>query len=192
MKLLTCSAFIIGALAVLWSWPMTRRVALGGISLLTAGSAASAALAKDDHIGERVAHTDAEWKALLSSGQYNILRRAGTELPFSSPLNKEKRRGTFVCAGCSAPLFSSTAKYNSGTGWPSFYEPLPGAVTETLDLSIAFMPRTEVRCKSCGGHIGHVFNDGPEPTGLRYCMNGLALAFNPAEGQQQKVAAATS
>ena len=98
-----------------------------------------------------------------------------------SPLNGEKRAGTFVCAGCGSALFASRAKYDSGTGWPSFYEALPGAVRETLDTSIPFLPRMEVRCATCEGHLGHVFSDGPRPTGLRYCMNGLALGFTPAD-----------
>lgn len=163
---------------------LSRRVLLGG-SLLSAGAAGAAYAAEeqDERKGEGVVRSDEEWKAALSPGQYFILRQAGTELPRSSPLNNEKRRGQFVCAGCGTPLFSSEAKYNSGTGWPSFYEPLDGAVVETSDNSIFFMPRTEVRCKSCGGHLGHVFDDGPPPTGLRYCMNGLALDFKPAGAQ---------
>eukprot|EP00878_Enallax_costatus_P026142 GHUV01028025.1.p1 GENE.GHUV01028025.1~~GHUV01028025.1.p1 ORF type:complete len:221 (+),score=40.17 GHUV01028025.1:154-816(+) len=161
---------------------ISRRQLVGTAGLLTAGAAgaAAAAAAEEERRGERVIHSDAEWRSILTSGQYKILREAGTELPGSSPLNSEKRRGKFVCAGCGAPLFSSAAKFNSGTGWPSFYEPLPGAVAETLDTSIFFYPRTEVRCKACGGHLGHVFDDGPAPTGLRYCMNGLALEFKPA------------
>lgn len=161
---------------------MTRRLLLGAGGLFGAAAAAEgAARAEEDaRKGERVVHTEEEWKELLSPGQFYVLRQAGTELPRTSPLNNEKRRGKFVCAGCGTPLFSSEAKYNSGTGWPSFYEPLDGAVAETLDTSIIFMPRTEVRCRSCAGHLGHVFDDGPPPTGLRYCMNGLALQFEPA------------
>jgi len=129
----------------------------------------------------QVAHSKAEWQSLLSQEQYRVLREEATERPWSSPLNEEKRPGTFTCAGCGSPLFGMSAKYNSGTGWPSFYAPLPGAVTEVPDYSIFFMPRTEVRCKKCQGHLGHVFDDGPKPTGLRYCMNGVAMSFVPDE-----------
>ena len=123
---------------------------------------------------------DDEWKKRLAPDSYKILRKAGTEMPFSSPLNKEYRPGVFCCAGCGSQLFDSSAKFNSGTGWPSFTQALPGAVDETGDYSIVFMPRTEVTCHTCHGHLGHVFPDGPEPTGLRYCMNGLALTFDPS------------
>ncbi len=126
-----------------------------------------------------VTHTDAEWQKLLTPGQYNILRQAGTEPPFSSPLLNEHRAGTFNCAGCALPLFSSKTKFDSGTGWPSFYAPLPNAVLTSDDTSLG-MDRTEVHCRRCGGHLGHVFPDGPPPTGLRYCMDGLALTFTPA------------
>ena len=125
-----------------------------------------------------VEKTEAAWRAQLSADQYRILRGHGTERAFSSPLNNEKRAGTFVCAGCGQPLFSSTTKYDSGTGWPSFWEPLPGAIGTSLDRSL-FMVRTEVHCARCGGHLGHVFPDGPKPTGQRYCMNGVAMRFTP-------------
>jgi peptide-methionine (R)-S-oxide reductase len=125
--------------------------------------------------------TDEEWRKKLSPAQYAVLRRAATEPPFTSPLLKEHRRGDFLCAGCEQPLFSSSTKFDSGTGWPSFYRPLPHAVSTVRDLSDG-MDRTEVRCSRCGGHLGHVFDDGPPPTGLRYCMNGLALTFRAAEG----------
>jgi peptide-methionine (R)-S-oxide reductase len=125
-----------------------------------------------------VSHTDAEWKAMLTPQQYHVLRRAGTERPYSSPLNNEKRAGTFTCAGCKLALFSSATKYDSGTGWPSFWKPLPDAVVTEVDRSL-LMRREEVLCAQCGGHLGHVFDDGPKPTGLRYCMNGLAMAFSP-------------
>ena len=127
----------------------------------------------------RVTKTPAEWRQQLGPERYHVLREAGTEAPFTSPLNKEHRRGTFLCAGCALPLFSSTTKFDSGTGWPSFYRALPGAVVTRADHSL-FMERTEVLCSRCGGHLGHVFPDGPRPTGLRYCMNGLALTFAPA------------
>jgi peptide-methionine (R)-S-oxide reductase len=121
----------------------------------------------------------AEWRKRLTPMQYNVLRNHGTERPGSSPLNNEHRKGTFVCAACDLPLFSSAAKFNSGTGWPSFYEPLPNAIETKSDRSF-FMTRTEVHCSRCLGHLGHVFDDGPPPTGLRYCMNGVALKFEPA------------
>ena len=117
-----------------------------------------------------------EWRRILTKQQFDILRKHGTEHPGSSPLNREKRKGTFSCAGCDLPLFSSETKYESGTGWPSFWQPLPNAVGTTVDRSL-FMTRTEVHCRRCGGHLGHVFEDGPKPTGLRYCINGMALKF---------------
>ena len=122
--------------------------------------------------------TDAEWRKLLTPAQYNVLRRQGTERAGSSPLDHEKRKGIFQCAGCDLPLFSSTTKFDSGTGWPSFYQPLPNAVGTSEDRSFLIL-QTEVHCRRCGGHLGHVYNDGPKPTGLRYCMNGVALAFDP-------------
>jgi peptide-methionine (R)-S-oxide reductase len=123
-----------------------------------------------------VTHTDAEWHQLLNAQQYHVLRNAGTESPYSSPLNDEHRSGVFGCAGCALDLFSSTTKFDSGTGWPSFWKPLDNAVIERDDSSLG-MTRTEVLCHRCGGHLGHVFDDGPEPTGLRYCMNGVASTF---------------
>ena len=123
---------------------------------------------------------DSYWRKHLRPAQYDVLRKHGTERPGTSPLNHEKRHGTFACAGCDLPLFSSDTKFESGTGWPSFYEPLPKAVGTRQDRSF-FITRTEVHCARCIGHLGHVFDDGPPPTGLRYCMNGVALKFVPSE-----------
>ncbi len=122
--------------------------------------------------------SNAEWRMRLTPEQYNVLRKHGTERAGTSPLNREKRKGTFACAGCDLPLFSSDTKFESGTGWPSFYKPLDDAVETKTDRSF-FMTRTEVHCKRCLGHLGHVFEDGPPPTGLRYCMNGVAMKFEP-------------
>jgi peptide-methionine (R)-S-oxide reductase len=126
-----------------------------------------------------VTHSDSDWRKLLTPAQYAVLRQSGTERPFSSPLLHEKRPGEFSCAGCERPLFSSTTKFESGTGWPSFWAPLEKAVDSKRDSSFG-MARTAVHCSRCGGHLGHVFDDGPKPTGLRYCMNGVAMKFNPA------------
>ena len=128
-----------------------------------------------------VVKSDEEWKRLLSPAAYKVLRHEATERPYSSPLNKEHRKGIFACAGCELPLFSSETKFESGTGWPSFYKPLPDAVGTSTDRSL-LVARTEVHCRRCGRHLGHVFDDGPKPTGLRYCMNGVALMFKPADG----------
>ncbi|KIZ38942.1 MULTISPECIES: peptide-methionine (R)-S-oxide reductase MsrB [Rhodopseudomonas] len=122
--------------------------------------------------------TPEEWKQQLTPMQFHILREEGTERPYSSPLLKEHRKGTFACAGCDLPLFSSETKFDSGTGWPSFWQPLANAVGERKDGSLG-MTRTEIHCRRCGGHLGHVFDDGPKPTGLRYCMDGFALVFHP-------------
>lgn len=127
-----------------------------------------------------VSLSDEEWRGRLGAAAYRVLRREGTERPYSSPLNAEHRAGRFACAGCGAPLFSSSAKFDSGTGWPSFFRPLAGAVGESRDWTLG-LPRTEVHCARCGGHLGHVFSDGPRPTGLRYCMNGVALRFSAGE-----------
>jgi peptide-methionine (R)-S-oxide reductase len=128
-----------------------------------------------------VTRSEEEWRAALSPEAFRVLRQHGTERPGTSPLNAEKRPGTFACAGCGQPLFDAATKYESGTGWPSFFAPLDGAVAEKTDRSF-FMTRTEVHCARCGGHLGHVFPDGPAPTGLRYCMNGVSLTFRPLEG----------
>src|SRR6476661_255935 len=125
-----------------------------------------------------VNHTPAEWQRLLGAQRYHILREAGTERAFTSPLNNEHRKGIFVCAGCAQPLFSSATKFDSGTGWPSFWKALPRSTVTRGERNLFF--GTEILCSRCGGHLGHVFNDGPKPTGLRYCMNGLALNFRAA------------
>ena len=129
-----------------------------------------------------VEKTDAEWRAQLTPQQYEILRQEGTERPNSSPLLKEHRKGIFACAGCDNPLFSSETKYESGTGWPSFYQPLENAVGKRSDRTFGMM-RTEIHCRRCGGHLGHVFDDGPKPTGLRYCMDGFGMVFHAAAPQ---------
>jgi peptide-methionine (R)-S-oxide reductase len=125
-----------------------------------------------------VVRSEAEWRRDLTPAQFHVLREHGTERAGTSPLNHEKRKGSFVCAGCGQPLFASETKFDSGTGWPSFWQPLDGAVATSQDRSL-FMTRTEVHCSQCGGHLGHVFDDGPSPTGLRYCMNGIAMNFKP-------------
>jgi peptide-methionine (R)-S-oxide reductase len=128
---------------------------------------------------EKVVKTDEEWKKVLTPEQFYVLRKEGTERPFTSPLNNEKRKGTFQCAGCDLPLFDSKTKFDSGTGWPSFYQAIEGRVETSVDHKLIY-PRTEYHCARCGGHHGHVFDDGPKPTGLRYCNNGVALKFVPA------------
>jgi peptide-methionine (R)-S-oxide reductase len=156
---------------------MTRRNLLALFSALGAGAVASTAketAAKSDAAPFQL--SDAEWRQRLTPAAYQVLRKEGTERPFSSPLNDEKRAGAYHCAGCDLPLFKSAMKFDSGTGWPSFYTTLPGAVGESTDFKL-FLPRTEYHCARCGGHQGHVFNDGPKPTGQRYCNNGVALKF---------------
>jgi peptide-methionine (R)-S-oxide reductase len=156
-------------------------------SLIRAGAALVAfagvfrsqrAAAADSKRTFEIARTEDEWRKLLTPEQFYVLRKHGTERAFTSPLDKEYRTGTFACAGCDLPLFSSTTKFDSKTGWPSFHTPLENAVGTMTDRSF-FMTRTEVHCRRCGGHLGHVFEDGPPPTGLRYCMNGVALKFTP-------------
>ncbi len=153
---------------------MQRRHFLSrGLAVLMSSAAIGPAF------GYEVSKSDAEWKKLLSPQAYDVLRHQGTEAPFTSTLDKEHRKGIFACAGCALDLYSSDTKFDSGTGWPSFFRPLPNAVLTSEDRSL-FMERTEVHCRRCGGHLGHVFDDGPRPTGLRYCMNGVAMVFKPA------------
>jgi peptide-methionine (R)-S-oxide reductase len=155
-------SFLVGGLA-----------ALGALGLARTRTATSAAQAADTF---EITKSEEEWRRLLTPAQFNILREHGTERPGSSPLNREHRDGAYRCAGCELPLFSSKTKYDSGTGWPSFWAPLPDSIGTSEDRGL-FMVRTEVHCRRCGGHLGHVFDDGPPPTGLRYCLNGAALTF---------------
>jgi peptide-methionine (R)-S-oxide reductase len=164
---------------------MTRRtLALGSVAVAALGATGVLALrwwGRANVAAEtfEVTRTPEEWQKLLTPEQYAVLRQEDTERPFTSPLNKEHRKGTFVCAGCDLTLFLSDTKFDSGTGWPSFYAPIDGAVAQRTDYTFGIV-RDEVHCRRCGGHLGHVFNDGPKPTGLRYCMNGVALKFVPA------------
>jgi peptide-methionine (R)-S-oxide reductase len=157
---------------------LTRRTALSGLAAIASASflqTGTAPGAQEAHI----VRTDADWRSTLTPDQYAVLRKEGTERPFTSPLLHEERKGVFACAGCNLDAFSSTTKFDSGTGWPSFWAPLDKAVDEHTDKSWG-MSRTAVSCHRCEGHLGHVFDDGPKPTGLRYCMNGVALTFKPA------------
>jgi peptide-methionine (R)-S-oxide reductase len=160
---------------------MTRRDWLGVLSGLGLGSKALAQAAQPAPGAPKIEPlvlTDAEWKKRLAPAAYNVLRQEGTERAFTSALNDEKRKGTFHCAGCDLALFTSDMKFDSGTGWPSFFTTLPGVVGTKRDFHLV-LPRVEYHCARCGGHHGHVFNDGPKPTGLRYCNNGVALTFKP-------------
>ena len=151
---------------------------LGALAGATALQHAAFAGAQAPKI-EKVVKSEDEWRKLLTPAQFNVLRQEGTEYPFTSPLNGEKRKGMFVCVGCDLVLFDSRTKFESGTGWPSFYDFLPGRLETKTDMKLIY-PRTEYHCARCGGHHGHVFDDGPKPTGLRYCNNGVALKFVPA------------
>jgi len=156
---------------------MLKSLTAAAAALLTPRTDANAATASFE-----IEKNDEEWRRSLTPDQYQVLRKHGTERPFTSPLDREKRPGNFLCAACDLPLFSSKAKFDSGTGWPSFFEPLPNAVGTSVDKSL-FVTRTEIHCRRCGGHLGHVFDDGPKPTGLRYCMDGVAMRFEPAEAE---------
>lgn len=156
---------------------MNRRQLLIGASGLLVSNL-SPAFAKESNMATPFVKSKSEWKALLPADRYAVLFEGGTEPPRSSSLDREKRAGTFICAACYLPLFDSATKYDSGTGWPSFYDYIPGSLLTQIDLKLIW-PRTEYHCARCGGHQGHVFDDGPKPTGLRYCNNGLALQFVP-------------
>jgi peptide-methionine (R)-S-oxide reductase len=160
---------------------MTRRTWITGTlaAIVAAVGMANSRRAARSAQTYEVSYSTEEWKKRLTPEQFYVLREQGTEIAFTSPLDLETRPGIYSCAGCELQLFSSKTKYDSGTGWPSFWAPLPNAVETTRDASL-FEVRTEVHCRRCGGHLGHVFDDGPKPTGLRYCMNGVALVFRPA------------
>ncbi len=167
---------------------MTRRkffyTTSGALALVLGGTAlwrgrGGAAKAAEEHFS--VTHTRDEWKKLLSPEAFAVLRDEDTEAPFTSPLLEEHRAGVFHCAGCDLPLYSSKVKFDSGTGWPSFWESLPDAIGTMVDKSLVFEVRTECHCARCGGHLGHIFDDGPPPTGMRHCINGVALKFAPGE-----------
>ncbi|MBB3938806.1 peptide-methionine (R)-S-oxide reductase [Novosphingobium fluoreni] len=159
--------------------PPSRRQFLGWIGIGAALPVIAACGSGDAQAKTYpVRFTDEQWRKRLKPEQYRILRQEGTERPYSSPLNAEHRKGTFLCAADGNPLYSSATKFESGTGWPSFWKPLPGGIGTSTDFKLGY-PRTEVHCARCGGHLGHVFDDGPKPTGKRYCMNGAAMTFRP-------------
>lgn len=159
---------------------LTRREAIGSLGVASATAALWASRGGAAETRYEVTLSDAEWRKRLAPASYAVLRQASTERPYSSPLNEEHRAGTFTCGGCALALFSSKTKFDSHTGWPSFYAPLQNAVLTKTDYDIG-MARTEVHCRRCGGHLGHVFDDGPRPTGKRYCMNGVAMKFAPGK-----------
>lgn len=159
----------------LWSGAAATALIVGTGAALRMGGAKPALAAETFE----VIKTDAEWHAILSDAAFDVLRREGTEYPGTSPLLNEHRKGIFACAGCDLPVYPSETKFDSGTGWPSFWQEIPNAIGKTEDRSLG-MTRTEVHCRRCGGHLGHVFDDGPPPTGLRHCINGVALSFKPA------------
>ena len=158
---------------------MNRRRFLSQSATALAAGTTLPVFAATPGASDKVVKTPEEWRKILTAQQFQVLREEGTERAFSSPLDKEKRKGTFVCAGCELPLFNSDTKYDSGTGWPSFWAPISGAVATKVDYKLVY-PRTEYHCRRCEGHQGHVFPDGPKPTGQRYCNNGIALKFIPA------------
>ncbi|GMM91936.1 peptide-methionine (R)-S-oxide reductase MsrB [Qipengyuania sp. MTN3-11] len=165
------------------SFPSTPNPRRGFLALLGAGGASLALGACGSSPAQAksfpVSMSEAQWRKKLSAPEFRVLRQEATERPYSSPLNAEKRTGLFACAGCGNKLYASRTKFESGTGWPSFWQALPGAVGTRTDLKIGY-PRTEVHCADCGGHLGHIFDDGPEPTGKRHCINGVAMDFLPA------------
>jgi peptide-methionine (R)-S-oxide reductase len=161
---------------------LTRRTLLLTGTTALAAAATAPARAAGSAKGFEITLTDAEWRKRLTPAQFAVLRKEDTERAGSSPLNAEKRTGTYHCAGCDLPVYRSETKFESGTGWPSFYAPIENAVGTREDRRLVFLTRTEVHCSRCGGHLGHVFDDGPPPTGMRHCLNGVALSFKPAVG----------
>ncbi|CDX37547.1 Methionine sulfoxide reductase B [Mesorhizobium sp. SOD10] len=159
----------------LWSGAAATALIVGSGAMLRAGGPKPALAAETFEVTK----TDAEWHAILSDAAFDVLRKQGTEYPGTSPLLNEHRKGIFACAGCDLPVYSSETKFDSGTGWPSFWQEIPNSIGKTEDRTLG-MVRTEVHCRRCGGHLGHVFDDGPPPTGLRHCINGVALSFKPA------------